>query len=197
MSKPSRKWKSMSLKVEHLRLEVEERTELIDQFEKDFLAELAGIETEDIPGVESKPVIPQVVIDRSGAPEEEEIQPDTSGSDPAPEDAKKLWKSIAVACHPDKTGNDPGKTELYKRAAAAWKSKAYDELYRIAIELGLELPEASEESLQALNGISSDLEKKLKDTEQNVLWMWGTTSPEKKRGIVDIWLASRGKKRKS
>lgn len=196
MGKPSRKWKSMSLKVEHLRLEVEERSELIEQFEKDFLEELAGIETEDIPGVESKPVVPQQVVIDQTQDQAEELQfnePD----EPAPEDAKKLWKSIAVACHPDKTGNDPHKTELYKKAVAAWKTRSYDELYRIAVELGLELPDATDESLQTLVSISSDLEKKLKDTEQNVLWMWGTTSPEKKRGIIDIWLASRGKKRKS
>jgi len=27
--------------------------------------------------------------------------------------------------------------------------------------------------------------------------MWGTTSPEKKQGILDIYLRSRGKKRKA
>lgn len=187
----------MSLKVEHLRLEVEERTELIDQFEKDFLAELSGIETEDIPGTESKPVIPQVVIDLSGATGTEEVQVDDGPEDPPLDDAKKLWKSIASVCHPDKTGNDPHMTDLYKRAAEALKARSYDELYKIAVELGLQVPDASEDSIRTLTEISSELEKKLREAEQNVLWMWGTTSPEKKRGIVDIWLASRGKKRKN
>ena len=66
----------------------------------------------------------------------------------------------------------------------------------VALELGIDPPEASEESIAVLSGISTDLEKKLKESETSVMWMWGTTSPEKKQGIIDIYLRSRGKKRK-
>jgi len=191
-----RRWKSLSFKVEHLRLEVEDRDETIRNFEKEFLEELSKLDVEDVPGLESKPLNPHVeVVDNAAPLQEEEV----AASEPTtgPEDMKKLWKAIAAASHPDKTGNDPKKTELYKRAGEAWKSKSYDELYRVALELGIDPPEATEESITILNGITQDLEKKLKESETSVLWMWGTTSPEKRDGIIDIYLRSRGKKRKS
>jgi len=190
-----RRWKSLSFKVEHLRLEVEEREEAIQNFEKEFMDILQNVEVEDIPGEDSKPLIsfPTIVEPCAGGlPEEVAPVEAVSG----PEEMKKLWKAIAAVAHPDKTNNDPDKTELYKKAAAAWRSSSYDELYRIASELGIDPPETSEQSIAVLNGISTDLEKKLKESEMNVLWMWGTTSAEKKEGIIDIYLRSRGKRRK-
>ncbi|NBU72353.1 MAG: hypothetical protein EBS53_13060 [Bacteroidetes bacterium] len=188
-----RRWKSLSFKVEHLRLEVEEREEALKKFEEEFLSELSNLELEDLPGEEPKPLIAQpTIVDATGLPEEVAPADATAG----PEEMKKLWKMIAAVSHPDKTKNDPKKTDLYKRAAKAWKDKSYDELYRVALELGIDPPDASEESIAVLNGISADLETKLKESETSVMWMWGTTSPEKKQGIIDIYLRSRGKKRK-
>lgn len=191
-----RRWKSLSFKVEHLRLEVEEREEAIQNFEKEFMDALQNVEIEDIPGEESKPLIAEPAVVNVGTVEglPEEVAPAETVS--GPEEMKKLWKAIAAVAHPDKTNNDPQKTELYKKAADAWRSKSYDELYRIALELGIDPPETSEQSIAALSGISTDLEKKLKESEMNVLWMWGTTTPEKKEGIIDIYLRSRGKRRK-
>ena len=198
-----RRWKSLSFKVEHLRLEVEEREEAIQDFEKKFLEILNEIEIEDIPGVEQKPLVGQqqqqvnkaTIINKAG---EEEVVDEVAPAETAagPEEMKKLWKMIASLAHPDKTKNDPEKTELYKQAAEAWKTQAYDQLYRVALELGIDPPSATEESIAVLTGVSSDLEKKLKDSEENVLWMWGTTNEEKKQGIIDIYLRSRGKRRK-
>lgn len=190
-----RRWKSLSFKVEHLRLEVEDREEEIKKYEQEFLEELSKLEVEDIPGEESKPIVPQVdVVLPEGDDSSGEVAPAEATA--GPEEMKKLWKMVAAASHPDKTKNDPKKTELYKRAAEAWKNKSYDELYRVALELGIDPPDASEESIAVLAGISSDLEAKLKESETSVMWMWGTTSPDKKQGIIDIWLRSRGKKRK-
>jgi hypothetical protein len=196
MADLKRRRKSVSLKIEHLRLELEEREEAIKNFEQEFLKELSALETEELePEKPAQPLVGNVnVVDASSLPEEvESNQPDTSDR---PEDAKKLWRQIAAETHPDKTGGDPEKTELYKRANEAWMTASYDEIYRIAALLGMELPEGSEASLSALEGISTDLEKKLKDSETSVMWMWGTTTPEKKQGIIDIYLRSRGKKRK-
>lgn len=192
-----RRWKSLSFKAEYLRLEVEERNDTIKSFEREFLNELAKLELEDIISVQppQQPIIN--IVDQTDTPSD--IIKEVSAADvvTGPEEIKKLWKTIATLSHPDKTNNDPIKTALYKRAAAAWKSKSYDELYRVAVELGIELPDASEESLEILNGITQDLEKKLNSSATSVLWMWGTTTPEKRHGIIDIYLRSLGKKRKT
>lgn len=203
-----RRWKSLSFKVEHLRLELEERQEKIRDLEMQFMEELTKVEVEDLPGIASKPLIGQVetkqdqakvinkvddVIEEETGEQEEVASAEVSAG---PGEMKKLWKKIAAVAHPDKTKNNPEKTALYKKAAAAWKSKSYDELCKVAIELGIEPPDASEESIAVLTGVSTDLEKKLKDSETSILWLWGNTSPEKRLSIIDLYLRSRGKRRK-
>ena len=205
-----RRWKSLSFKVEHLRLELEEREEKIRDLEIKFMEELTKVDVEDLPGIVSKPLIGQVEppaqqakfinkVDDQDNVVQEESEPEevpTAEVAAGPDEMKKLWKKIAAVAHPDKTKNNPEKTALYKKAAAAWKSKSYDELCKVAIELGIEPPDASDESLAILTGISSDLEKKLKDSETSILWLWGNTSPEKRLSIIDLYLRSRGKRRK-
>jgi transcriptional regulator with XRE-family HTH domain len=99
-------------------------------------------------------------------------------------------------CHPDKTKDDPHKTQLYKEAESAWRNGSYDILYRIAIELNIEPPEQTEESVAILAGMSSDLEKQIHQKEQSVLWMWGTASETDRERILDLYLKIRRKKRK-
>jgi hypothetical protein len=197
MADLKRRRKSISLKIEHLRLELEEREEAIRAFEKQFLEALSSLDTEDLDPAKPQPLIntPEpVVIDRTNGPEE--LPSNSPDYSERPEEAKRLWRQIAAATHPDKTNGDPEKTDLYKRANEAWLTASYDEIYRIAALLGMDLPEGTEESVTALESISSDLEKKLKESTESVLWMWGTTNPEKRQGILDIYLRSRGKKRK-
>jgi hypothetical protein len=194
MMNSKRRWKSLSLKVEHLRLELEEREDVIKDFEKEFLSALSGIETEDVEE-KTDAHVPAHVVDRSkndDLPEEIE-QPEREDR---PEDVKKLWRSVALASHPDRTNNDPEKTDMYKRAMDAFNSGSYDELLRIAGLLGVEPPESLRDNVEMLESLSDELETKLKEKEKSVLWMWGTTSDEKKQGIIDIYLKSKGKRRK-
>lgn len=198
-----RRWKSLSFKIGHLRLEVEEREEILKSFERDFLKHIINIETEDLQGVEVKPLLSEpipesriVISQDENASCDQPVELPPAEVAAGPEEMKKLWKNIASIAHPDKTKNDPKKTALYKQAVAAWKSKSYDELCKIAIELGIEPPEASSEAITILNEISLQLEKKLKESETSILWLWGTTISERKQSIVDLYLRSRGKRRK-
>jgi len=188
-----RRWKSLSLKVQYLRLELEDRDDYLRKFEEDFNKEVATLEVEDIPGEAHQNLIGPTPANNPPAPltEVPSLGPTTG-----PEEMKKLWRAIASVSHPDKTENNPHKTELYKRALGAWNSKSYDELYRIALELGIDPPDYSEESLAILQGIAVDLEKQIEGKQNSILWSWGTGPQERRSIIMDIYLKSRGKKRK-
>lgn len=192
---PKRRWKSLSLKVEHLRLELEEREEEGRSIEEKFRDEIARLQLEDaeIPAPFQNLQNAKVVDRSEGAETKESGSVDTADR---PEEMKKLWKSIASVAHPDKTGNDPEKTELYKAASVAWSEGSYDELCRIAGVLGLDVPLESPAALTALEKIAEELEKKLKEAERSVLFEWDSAPPEKKAAILDLYLRSKGKKRK-
>ena len=187
-----KRWKSLSFKVQHLRLELEERDEHLRNCETSFNEELARLEVEDLPGEAPQPLIGVVDV----PPPQPNAETPSAEPVSGPNDLKKLWRCIAAACHPDKTNNDPRLTQLYKEAESAWRNASYDTLYRIAIELNIEPPDQTEESMAILTGISNDLEKQIQEKEQSVLWLWGTASETDRERILDLYLKMRGKKRK-
>jgi len=194
-----RKWKSLTLKVEHLRLEIEDREEVMDDITKQFMDELSQVAdgTEEPPPAPPPPPPPTIIMeDRTeGDPTS---QPDLpTREDPEiPEEIKALWKKIAVATHPDKTGGDPEKSELYKRAATAMADGAIDEIVAVAMELGMDLPEASTAAVTRLEKVAGDLEGRLKNIENSVLWQWAS-APQKKRDVIlAAYMKSKGLKPK-
>jgi len=194
-----RKWKSLTLKVEHLRLEIEDREEVMDDITKQFMDELSQVAdgTEEPPPAPPAPPPPTIIMeDRTeGDPTS---QPDLpTREDPEiPEEIKALWKKIAVATHPDKTGGDPEKSELYKRAATAMADGAIDEIVAVAMELGMDLPEASTAAVTRLEKVAGDLEGRLKNIENSVLWQWAS-APQKKRDVIlAAYMKSKGLKPK-
>jgi hypothetical protein len=198
-----RKRKSLKLKAEHLKLELEDRKEESSRFEQEFFEILSKLEIEEIPHAPQKPL----PTDPAAAPKVEVISFDEAGAEPEeiklpetqiehPEEFKKMWKQVASLTHPDKTGNDPEKTELYKKAAAAWSKGNYADLISVAMDIGIIPPEDSELGLEVLEKHVEDLEKQIKSTEDSVLWMWASAPANKKDQIIDLFLGSRGKKRK-
>lgn len=198
-----RKWKSLSHKVEYLRLEFEDRTESLQQYEKDFLKELSEATESSSPKEDaSQELSTEVrsdakVIDIDANPNPvSDVESHAKKAEDLPEEIKKLWKMIAAQTHPDKTGNDPRMTELYRAASSAVDSGSIDEIVRIAAELKIDLPEASQTAIIQLEGIAKDLQKKLSDAEKSVLWQWGSAVPEVREKILDAYLKSKNLKRK-
>lgn len=197
-SRNKRKWKSLTHKVEHLRLEVEDRDEAIKDFESDFLRHLSSSvdgSIEDYEKTETPSTqISSHVIDEKISPE---LPSANEKIDELPEDIKKIWKSIAVITHPDRTNNDHRKTALYLAASEAVKNGAIDEIIRIAIELGIEIPEASTASVLRLETLANDLQKKISQTESSILWQWGVAPPDVKLRIMDAYISMKKYKKKN
>lgn len=188
-----RKWKSLKHKVEHLRLELEDRNEFIHEIESKFMEELSKLTDGTVEEPETPDPMPQI-IDVAG-----EAGGDLEGAskgDPLPEDIKKLWKTIASMTHPDKTGNDPEKTALYLAASKAVDEGAVDEIIRIALELNIDVPEASEGAVIKLESLAHDLQKQISETENSVLWQWGSAPEEIKQGILEAYIRMKKLKKK-
>lgn len=197
MKKNKRKWKSLTLKVEHLRLELEDAKETMSDAEREFMEELSRVAEGSSPPAEPK-VTPKVITVNEGPAAEEAPPPAETVQEKQdlPEEIKSLWKQIAKATHPDKTGGDPEKTELYKRASVAAESGAIDEIIAVAMDLGLDVPEASPVAVMRLEQLAGDLEGRLKNLENSVLWQWASAPPNKRAAIMALYMKSKGMKLK-
>lgn len=205
----SRKWRSLLHKVEYLKLDLEEKEDEIRTIEAQFLTRLSEVD----PGFSaaqrpSQPVndgesvtdaeVQVHVVDKTGdgAVEESPTElPSSSALDDRPDDMRKLWKAIAVATHPDKTGGDPHKTELYKRASRAWDDRKYEELISIALDLDIPTEEADDNAVTLLEARSGQISERISQIEGSVLWQWHRAPPDKKDAIIRLYLASKGRRK--
>lgn len=189
-----------------MKLEVEERDEIIKGYESDFLKALSKFEIDQKEAQQEDEASekPRHVVVRSEEPDlqdgggqqenESEKNDDVISVEDGisrPEWMKKLWKSIALITHPDRTGNDPHMTELYKRASEAWRSGSADVMLEIAAELRLDVPDTDESMLEVLKIRAKDLSKKIAEIESSVLWAWGSAPDDKKEAILHMYVQSR------
>lgn len=193
-----RKWKSLKHKVEHLRLEIEDRNEVLQSTESDFLKALSELtDGSPIPDEDPQPEGPHVVtVGGDQQTPDVDVAPAPKG-DPLPEDIKKIWKTIASLTHPDRTGNNPEKTKLYLAASKAVETGAVDEILQIALELNIDIPEASDGAVAKLESLAKDLQKQLSETENSVLWQWGNAPPDVREKILNAYIAAKKLKRKA
>lgn len=192
-SKKKKRLRSLTHKVEHLRLEIEDRDETVKEYESEFMKALADMTDGSVPQPEPQPPPPQATIN------EPPVESTVSGkkTEDLPEDIKKVWKAIALMTHPDRTKNDPEMTELYLAAARAAEEGSVDEILRIATELNIDVPDESPVVEAKLESLAGELEEKLKNLEGSVLWQWGRSTPEVRERIMDMFIKMKGLKKKT
>jgi hypothetical protein len=196
----NRKWKSLLHKVEYLRLDLEDKEDAAKEIEAHFSARMSQISSEDgqipteAPSSEEKTKTSAEVINRAReeAPRDSNDVPDPGAREDCedrPENMRKIWKSIAMVAHPDKTNNDPRLTDLYKRAARAWDDGKYEELISVALDLGVSTDEADDNAVTLLEARADKINRRIEAIEASVLWQWHKAPQDKKDAIVRLYLA--------
>lgn len=99
---------------------------------------------------------------------------------------KDLYRDIAKATHPDKTGDDADKRRLLRHATKAKNTNDLITLLDICDDLEIDTPEFTEEHVDIL-------EKNIKTTENHIRaihksdpWVWGEASEESRRKYEHI-----------
>lgn len=211
--KLDRRWKSLIHKVEHLKIELEDHKDEVKEYEADFTAALREAESalnpeqpditaENVEGISAEMVVGSAATnfenseaDNSGnenTNDEDEIEDHFPISeDTRPDSMRKLWKAIASATHPDRTGGNPELTEIYKKASRAWTAGSYEDLFEAALEARVKLPDPDPDLVEMLEKRSSAISSEISSIEQSVLWMWGRASKEKKDAILQLFITRR------
>lgn len=98
-------------------------------------------------------------------------------------DVKRLFRQIALRCHPDKLDvNDPAlgeKTQQYTRAASAAKSGDISELIEIASLLDISLDIEDDSSLEDMNKRANDMDSEIAHMKATIFYKWSSSSTSK------------------
>ena len=97
------------------------------------------------------------------------------GKDDAPDWAKKLYKKIALATHPDKVTGHTLEDELIKRflkAGRSYEDGKYEELVAIALDLNIKIDISDEAMHTTLVHQRDSLKQKITNVESSLAWIW-------------------------
>jgi len=100
----------------------------------------------------------------------------------APEWAKRLWKSIAKKCHPDRlsflelTAMDIAKRQIwFLEARALFESRSWPKLIHIGVQLGIYVESISHSiQLDWLNNEYKTISDYIEKVQNSLAWTWGT-----------------------
>lgn len=110
--------------------------------------------------------------------------------DDKPKHVKKLYRKIVMLSHPDKNVDLDDEEEkdrltaLYKEATQAYNDNDMSTLIRIAVELGIDAPDPTEEQLQALHNKVNDIKIDIATIEHTVAWVWYYSNEEERQTLI-------------
>ena len=205
-------WKSLLRKVQHLGLELDDRSDVLNEHRQSFdraVREAMGWPSKDSQSPDSAGLViwgdDGATVESTNAPEgdagdslpNQDHEPDPAPTDATevPEVMRKLWHLIASATHPDRTGNDRELAEIYKEASVAWKNREFEKLLEIAVDLGLTI-EPDEVLFRIIRDRSEKLTLRVQHIENLVLWRWiQATTEEQKKELLERVVAHLKSKR--
>ena len=98
-------------------------------------------------------------------------------------DLRKLYRKIASATHPDKTG-DEDLSKVFDQAARAYEKDDLAALLDIAGNLNIEIIELSPESLVLLKNNIDLLSKEINTLKENTSWYWANAKDEEEKNKI-------------
>lgn len=106
-------------------------------------------------------------------------------------DFKKIFRKLAVKCHPDKLNSSISERESqFLKQCYADMNRANDTydwglLLKVAVDLDVDIPELSGEQLENINSNIESIKRKISMYENSMAYKWYTLSdPEIKKGYL-------------
>lgn len=116
--------------------------------------------------------------------------PEKDSKQPPDLETKKLFRKIALEIHPDRLVGLPDgaeknkKKQLFQKSMDALEDNDLIILVSIAIELGIDPPEVSEERLLEAENKIITIKKELQEIESKYVWHWFFCSCLKKKNEI-------------
>lgn len=105
---------------------------------------------------------------------------------------KKLFRKIAIKCHPDKLDGSHSEREAsflkkcYEDLNSANQTYDWGLLLKIALDLDVEIPELSQDNIDNINSNTESLKSTIDRFEKSMAYKWYTLSdPEIKKGYLE------------
>ncbi len=99
-----------------------------------------------------------------------------TSSKPAPKWAKKVYKKIAMASHPDRVQEEPNKeklTRIFSKAAQCMSDEKFDNLLGLALELGIDIDDPEVDVIPLLQARINSIKEEVSSIEESLAWIWG------------------------
>jgi hypothetical protein len=114
--------------------------------------------------------------------EDTEIDPDFK------KDIRYIYRQIAAETHPDKIGSNKS-TDLFSQASQAYSMESIGDLLYLALQVNIEIPKLSQQSLIFLNEEIDKLRSHISGLKNTFGWSWGRcTNKEEKQKLSQLYI---------
>lgn len=167
------KYKKLSLKIRYVTLEYQEVKDQFEVYKTDFHERLVYLSKQHKTSVfkESEKKIKK----------KSEPKLNTKTDKKQPKIFKDLYRDIAKAAHPDKTGDDADKSRLLRQATTAKNSNDLITLLDICDDLNIDTPDITDEHVSILENNITSTENSIKAIQKSDAWIWGAADDTLKR----------------
>ena len=142
------------------------------------------------------------IKDKSACPDseisDEEIREVSKNTESIPPWAKKIYRKIVMASHPDKLSKDISQKDadkllgIYEKAVEAYSDSNYSSLINIAISMDISLEDQGPEATALIQEECNDLEKKITEIRSSSSWIWFHADGDAQKEMMSEFMRQRG-----
>lgn len=156
--------------------------ETLEDF-KEISGEAEGLFRNELKKVDEQ-ALEALIPDENNKPRNEDEVESVSFDD---KDFKKLFRKLAVKCHPDKIGAESDENQIeflklaYERLTLANDTYDWGLLLKVALDLNVELTNLSDEQIRNIQEKIEDYKKTISKYEQSMAYQWYLKSGEEQQ----------------
>jgi|6_EtaG_2_1085325.scaffolds.fasta_scaffold18698_2 hypothetical protein len=203
MSADSKKIKKILYKIQYLKAEKDEASELLEEYITSFLEEVESIayeneKTNELYGRNANDHDVDLSSLSESASDKESDEKEESGSS-LPECIKKIYKKIVIIVHPDKYHSSDLSDEkqkeyidIYKKVSSAANEGDIIEVLCAALELGVDVSNIDSDAIEAIENSCNNIQVVVLEMKNTYPWMWANAAEnEHKKEIINHYLKNR------
>lgn len=176
-------FKKLNLKYKYLTLELEEVKSELVTYQQEFSAYIHDLQQREGITVLKSPE--PVVDENSEEMQDEDIVPEIDKKRDRKQDKlfKALYNQICTVTHPDKTGNDPGMTRLFRHATKAKNDNNLMEIIELCDDLSIDVPNLEEEHINIIEKSIKKIQERINSVKKHDAWVWCNADDRGKKKI--------------
>lgn len=181
--KNEKKIKKYSLRYEYLILELQEVQEQLVEYKTQFNQYIIELETQHEVTIFDRTRIDNPVSNTPKTDEHGIVTVDKKRDRKQDQLFKDLYNQIVQKTHPDKTGDDPDMSRMFRHATRAKNEDDLMTIMKMCDDLEIQIPELNDDHISTIEKNIKKVQDKINNVKNQDAYVWGSADDVKREKI--------------